>query len=78
MRNPIDVLSEAGAALYGPRWQSELARDLDLSDRHMRRMVAGAAVSPTILRSVLALCETRRSLLLTVAKELKRTCRSME
>jgi hypothetical protein len=36
-----DLLTEAGRALYGDRWQSALARDLDISDRTMRRWVAG-------------------------------------
>ena len=34
-------LAAAGRALYGERWQSPLARALGLSDRHMRRLVAG-------------------------------------
>lgn len=35
------LLADAGAALYGPRWQTEMARDLDISDRTIRRWVAG-------------------------------------
>jgi hypothetical protein len=34
-------LAAAGAALYGPRWQSELARSLGVSDRTMRRWLSG-------------------------------------
>lgn len=40
------LLVEAGEALYGPRWQSELARDLGVSDRTMRRWVAGTFDAP--------------------------------
>ena len=40
------LLVEAGEALYGPRWQSELARDLDVSDRTMRRWAAGTVDVP--------------------------------
>lgn len=40
------ILRRCGEALYGERWQSPLARDLDISDRHMRRMVSGAADVP--------------------------------
>jgi hypothetical protein len=36
------LLKRCGEALYGPRWQSELARDLDVSDRTVRRWVAGS------------------------------------
>lgn len=35
------TLAKAGAALYGPRWQSELARSLGVSDRTMRRWLSG-------------------------------------
>lgn len=36
------LLRDAGEALYGPRWQSDLARDLHVADRTMRRWLAGA------------------------------------
>lgn len=35
------LLHSIGNALYGPRWQSELARDLGVSDRTVRRWSAG-------------------------------------
>lgn len=38
------LLREAGEALYGPRWQSDLARDLGVSDRTVRRWVAGQPI----------------------------------
>ena len=38
---------EAGEALYGPRWQAELARDLSVADRTIRRWVAGTSKVPT-------------------------------
>ena len=41
------LLSQAGQALYGPRWQSELGRDLDIDDRTMRRWVAGDSPVPS-------------------------------
>lgn len=40
------LLAECGEALYGPRWQSELARDLAVSDRTVRRWVAGTSEVP--------------------------------
>ena len=36
------LLHDTGEALFGPRWQSELARSLDVSDRTVRRWAAGA------------------------------------
>lgn len=36
-----EQLAKAGQALYGERWQSPLARDLEVSDRTVRRWAAG-------------------------------------
>lgn len=38
-----DALRAAGEALYGERWQSPLARDLDVNDRTMRRWAVSGA-----------------------------------
>ena len=40
------LLRECGEALYGPRWQSEMSRDLDVDDRTIRRWVAGDSSIP--------------------------------
>lgn len=40
------LLIECGEVLYGPRWQSQLARDLGVSDRTIRRWVAGTSEVP--------------------------------
>lgn len=40
------LLRDVGEALYGPRWQSDLARDLHVADRTMRRWLAGADDMP--------------------------------
>ena len=40
------LLIEAGEALYGPRWQSELARALGVSDRTVRRWLTGQNAVP--------------------------------
>ena len=41
-----EFLIEVGEALYGPQWQSELARRLNVSDRAMRHWVAGSRKIP--------------------------------
>lgn len=38
---PPDLLQEIGESLFGQRWQSDLARSLDVSDRTVRRWLAG-------------------------------------
>lgn len=40
------LLTRAGKLLYGQQWQSALARDLDVSDRTVRRWVCGATPVP--------------------------------
>lgn len=41
-----DFLRRAGEALYGPQWQSELARALDVNGRTVRRWAAGDTAIP--------------------------------
>jgi hypothetical protein len=41
-----DDLAAAGRALYGARWQTGLAHDLHISDRTMRRWLAGNSPIP--------------------------------
>jgi len=53
------TLRTAGEALYGPRWQSALARDLGVSDRTMRRWVAGDE-APNLSRELTALLRARK------------------
>lgn len=40
------LLVECGEALYGSRWQCEMARDLGIADRTVRRWVAGVTPVP--------------------------------
>jgi hypothetical protein len=35
------LLQDIGEQLYGPRWQTDLSRAIDVSDRTMRRWVSG-------------------------------------
>lgn len=66
------LLVEAGEALYGPRWQSELARDLDVSIRTMQRWAAGATdVPPGIYLDLLRLTQERAAVLDALAPRLR-------
>lgn len=70
--NP-DLLRAVGEALYGPQWQSELARDLAVADRTMRRWVAGEFNMPeAVPGEILRLCEERGAQLAALAKRLRR------
>jgi len=55
-----ELLRHVGEALYGARWQSELARALEVSDRTMRRWASDAGAIPDGVDDDLRrLCEKR-------------------
>lgn len=56
-----DTLASIGRALYGARWQSDLARALDVSDRQLRRWVAGATIPPGVADDCRALLSARQA-----------------
>ena len=47
----LGFLLQAGSLLYGPEWQSPLARDLGVSARLVRFWVAGRCAPPPTLRA---------------------------
>jgi hypothetical protein len=66
-----DLLREAGLALYGPRWTTDLARDLDVNDRTVRRWSAGRSPIPEGLGDDLReLMKARRHALAAVRRKL--------
>jgi len=66
------LLRETGEALYGPRWQSELGRDLDVSDRTIRRWAAGVDdLPPGVAMDLWRLCLERAQRLDALAERLK-------
>jgi len=66
------ILINTGTALYGERWQSALARDLDMSDRHMRRLASGGAkVRPGMLVDMLRIVSERQAELDAIAERLR-------
>jgi len=67
------LLREAGEALYGARWQSDLARDLRVSDRTVRRWMAVANEIPAgVWAEVSHLVRERRLWLTEIGKKLPR------
>ncbi len=68
------LLQRCGEALYGPRWQSEIARDLDISDRTIRRWVSGASDVPDgVYLQLLSMCQERAAELDELICKLPRT-----
>jgi hypothetical protein len=66
------LLVECGEALFGPRWQSELARELQVSDRTVRRWVAGTSEVPVGLYvDLLRLTQERAAALDSLAPRLR-------
>lgn len=67
------LLHECGNALYGPRWQSELARELDVSIRTMQRWAAGTADVPGgLYADLLCLTQKRAAVLDALASRLRK------
>lgn len=53
-------LRTAGEALYGPRWQRQLAIDLGVADRTVRRWLAGRFnIPPDLPGRIRALAQER-------------------
>ena len=66
------LLVESGQALYGPQWQSALARDLGLADRTVRRWVAGTTELPAgVYTDLLRLVVERAAVLDGLADRLR-------
>jgi hypothetical protein len=65
------LLVEAGEALYGSRWQTELARELDVSDRTIRRWATGATdMPPEVYLDLLRITQERAAALDDLAPRL--------
>jgi DNA-binding transcriptional regulator YdaS (Cro superfamily) len=66
------LLVECGEALYGPRWQCELARELGVSDRTVRRWIAGAQRVPSgVWLDLLRITQERAAQLDALAPKLR-------
>jgi hypothetical protein len=68
---PQHLITETGCALYGDRWQTDMARDLGVSDRTVRRWAAGTECPrPGVYEDLLRLCLERAAQLSDAAKTL--------
>ena len=68
-----ELLRQAGETLYGPQWHKNLADDLRISDRTIRRWLAGSAPIPATIRQELAgLCRLRGEALALLEEALRK------
>lgn len=68
-----DLFLRSAAALWGGNWQAEAARQLGISDRQIRRMVAGEArIPPGVYVDMHRLILEHQITLDNLADELKR------
>ncbi len=65
------TLRKAGPALYGERWQSELARALGVTDRTIRRWLGGGAIPDDAGERVVEICQTRMETIEGVMRRLQ-------
>lgn len=63
MTKQSEILEVAGRNLFGPQWQSPLARELDVADRTVRRWAAGQAIPPGVWAALVVLLEGRRMMI---------------
>jgi len=66
------LLREAGEALYGSRWKTDLSRNLGLTDRTIRSWAGGKNMPPRVASDLLGLVVGRMSALDVLADRLRR------
>lgn len=75
MNEPQDkahaLLAQCGEALWGTRWQSDLAEATGVSDRTVRRWVAGERVPPGVFVDLMRIMQERAQLLDDLTEEVK-------
>lgn len=70
-----ELLAACGEALFGPRWQSDMARLLSVNDRTVRYWVAGTSPVPAgVWRDITAALRAREKR----AGELLLACAALE
>lgn len=65
-----EILRAAGEALYGSRWQTDLADALDVNDRTMRRWVAGGTIPAEVIDDLKRLVRKKRETLKTLLDDM--------
>lgn len=66
------LLRRVGEALYGPRWQAEMARELQIADRTVRRWISGdTEIGSGVHAELLKLVRERGEALKAVEREMR-------
>lgn len=60
---PHDLLPQVGQALWGSRWQTDLAEAIGVSDRTVRRWVAGERIPAGVWLDLIRLMQERSATL---------------
>jgi Fe-S-cluster formation regulator IscX/YfhJ len=72
MSDPRDLLREIGEALYGPRWQTDMADALGVDPRTVRYWLSGRQQpQPGVWNDLRTIAEERCRRIKAVAKRLK-------
>lgn len=66
-----DLLTQCGEALWGARWQSDLAEAISVSDRTVRRWVAGERIPPGVFVDLMRIMQERAQLLDDLTQKVK-------
>ena len=66
-----EELARVGSVLYGPLWQRELARHLDVTDRTMRRWASGVSRIPHLAGELMQLLKDNNKKLIAVYRMLE-------
>lgn len=68
---PHDLLAQCGEALWGTRWQTDLAEAVGVSDRTVRRWIAGERIPPGVFVDLMRIALERSAYLDSLADEMR-------
>lgn len=66
-----DLLAQCGEALWGTRWQSDFAEAIGVSDRTVRRWVAGERIPPGVFVDLMRITMERAAYLEGLAEGMR-------
>lgn len=65
------LLAQCGEALWGNRWQTDLAEAVGVSDRTVRRWIAGERIPPGVFVDLMRIAMERSAYLDQLAEEMR-------